>query len=82
VKLLKEKNYTNVRKWVKNNLDTDPNILYNDFYNVSSEIMSPQDCAQLVLLIAKYQYQNAFAANAEINFLAFLVEVMMNCEFQ
>lgn len=81
VVLLKEKEYTNIRKWVKNNLDTDVNVLYNEFYDISSEIMPAQDCAQLVLLLAKYQYQNAFSANAEINFLAFLVEVMMNCEF-
>jgi len=81
VKYLKSKDYTEIRKWVKNNLDTDPNILYNEFYNISSEIMPAQSCAQLVLLLAKYQYQNAFAANVEINFLAFLVEVMMDCEF-
>lgn len=81
IKYLKKKDYTEVRKWVKNNLDTDPNILYNEFYNISSEIMPAQDCAQLVLILARYQYQNAFSANAEINFIAFLVEVMMNCEF-
>jgi DNA polymerase III delta prime subunit len=81
VKYLKTKDYTEIRKWVKNNLDTDPNILYNEFYNISSEIMPAQDSANLVLLLAKYQYQNAFAANVEINFLAFLVQVMMECEF-
>lgn len=81
IKLLKAKDYTNIRKWVKNNLDTDPNILYNEFYDIATEVMPPTDSAQLVLYIAKYQYQNAFSANVEINFLAFLVEVMMNCEF-
>jgi DNA polymerase III delta prime subunit len=79
--LLKEKNYTDIRKWVRNNLDTDVNALFTQFYELSSDIMPKQDSAQLVLLLAKYQYQNAFAANSEINFLAFLVEVMMNCEF-
>jgi len=81
IKLLKEKDYTNIRKWVKNNLDTDPNILFNEFYEMSSDVMSMTDSAQLVILLSKYQYQNAFSANAEINFLAFLVEVMTNCEF-
>jgi len=81
VKFLKEKNYTEVRKWVRNNLDTDVNALFTQFYDISEDIMPKQDCAQLVLIIAKYQYQNAFAANSEINFLAFLVEVMMTCEF-
>lgn len=81
VVLLKDKNYTEIRKWVKNNLDTDVNDLYNQFYEISGEICTKQTAPQLILDLAKYQYQNAFAANPEINFLAFLVEVMMNCEF-
>lgn len=79
---IKEKNYTEARKWVRNNLDSDVNDLYNQFYEVSSEYMDTLNCAQLVLLLARYQYQNAFAANPEINFLAFLVEVMKECEFK
>jgi DNA polymerase III delta prime subunit len=82
IRLMKEKNLTEIRKWVKNNMDTDVNYLYNQFYDVSAEVMDTLNCAQLVLHLAKYQYQNAFAANPEINFLAFLVEVMKDCEFK
>jgi DNA polymerase III delta prime subunit len=82
IKLMKEKNLTEIRKWIKNNTDTDVNYLYNQFYDVSAEVMDTLNCAQLVLHLAKYQYQNAFAANPEINFLAFLVEVMKDCEFK
>jgi DNA polymerase III delta prime subunit len=81
VGLLKDRNYTEVRKWVKNNLDCDVNSLFTQFYELSSEVMNPLNSAQLVLLLARYQYQNAFSANPEINFLAFLVEVMKDCEF-
>jgi DNA polymerase III delta prime subunit len=81
VGFLKEKNYTEVRKWAKNNLDTDVNELYTKFYEISSDICTKQTAPQLVLDVARYQYQNAFVANPEINFLAFLIEVMMNCEF-
>lgn len=81
VSYLKDMNYTEVCKWVKNNLDTDVNDLYNQFYDISESVMTKQGSAQLVLHIAKYQYQNAFSANPEINFLAFLVEVMKDCEF-
>jgi DNA polymerase III delta prime subunit len=81
ITMLKDKNYTEIRKWVKNNMDTDVNDLYNQFYEISSEVCTKQTAPQMVLDLAKYQYQNAFAANPEINFLAFLVEVMMNCEF-
>ena len=66
----------------KNNLDTDVNYLYNQFYEMSADVMTPTNSAQLVMLLAQFQYQNAFAANPEINFLAFLIEVMRECEFQ
>ncbi len=82
IKLMKDKNLTEVRKWVKNNMDTDVNYLYNQFYDVSAEVMDPFNSAQLVLLLARYQYQNAFAANPEINFLAFCIEVMKECSFE
>lgn len=81
IKLMRDQNFTEMRKWVKNNIDTDVNYLYNQFYDTSAEFMDLQNTAQLVLILAKYQYQNAFSANAEINFMAFLVEVMQNCEF-
>lgn len=81
VRHMKDKNYTEVRKWVKNNMDTDVNYLYNQFYDVADEIMDLQNVAQMVLILARFQYQNAFAANPEINFLAFVTEVMMTCEF-
>lgn len=81
VGLLKEQNYTEIRKWVRNNLDTDVNYLYNQFYDVSSDICSPRTAPVLVMNLAKYQYQNAFAANPEINFMAFLVQIMIECEF-
>ena len=81
VGLLKNQNYTDIRKWVKNNLDTDVNYLYNQFYEVSSDICTAQTAPVLVLYLAKFQYQNAFAANPEINFMAFLVQIMIECEF-
>ncbi len=82
IKLMKDQNFTEMRKWVKNNIDTDVNYLYNQFYDTSAEFMDLQNTAQMVLILAKYQYQNAFAANPEINFMAFLVEIMKECEFQ
>jgi DNA polymerase III delta prime subunit len=81
IALLKDKNYTEVCKWVKSNLDTDVNTLYNQFYEVSNDVFTKNGGAQMILHIARYQYQNAFSANPEINFLAFLIEVMKDCEF-
>ena len=82
VGLLRDKNFTEIRKWVANNIDLDQNEIYRKIYDQSSDILTPTSAAQLVLLIAKYQYQAAFAANAEINMVACLTEIMINCEFQ
>ena len=74
---MKDKNFTEARKWVKNNTDTDVNDLFNQFYETATEYFEPRFIPALILLIAKYQYQNAFAANSEINFVAFIAETMM-----
>lgn len=79
---LKDKNFTEARKWVKNNLDTDVNDLYLQFYEKASDIVTKGSIPQLILLIAKYQYQNAFSANSEINFCAFIAETMIDLEFK
>jgi len=79
---MKEKNFTEVRKWAKNNLDTDVNYLYNEFYEYANEYIDPSYIPALILLIAKYQYQNSFAANAEINFVAFCAETMIEIKFK
>ena len=81
VGLMKDKNFTEIRKWVKNNLDTDVNSLFTQFYEYCSELVTKPSIPDLVLILSKYQYQNAFAANTEINFAAFCAEVMVTCEF-
>lgn len=79
---MKTKDFTNVRKWVGENLDTDPVVLFRKFYDTSIEYFKPSAIPQLVLLIAEYQYKQAFVADSEINMVAFLTEVMVECEFK
>jgi DNA polymerase III delta prime subunit len=81
ISLMKDKNFTEVRKWVRNNIDTDVNDLYNQFYDTAYDFITPRFVPALVILIARYQYQNAFSANLEINFAAFLADVMTELEF-
>lgn len=81
ITLMKEKNFTEVRKWVKNNIDSDVDVLYNEFYNNASTFFTPRNIPLLVVTTAKYQYQNAFSANPEINFAAYLAELMIEGEF-
>ena len=78
---MKDKDFTEVRKWVKNNLDTDVNVLFNQFYDSASLYFTSDSIPLLVLHIATYQYQNAFSANPEINFSAFCAHVMLELEF-
>jgi DNA polymerase III delta prime subunit len=81
VDLMKQKDYTGVRKWVYANLDSDPISLYRSFYDNAANYFTPSTIPLLVILIGKYQYQNAFAADPEINLCAFLAEAMIECEY-
>jgi DNA polymerase III delta prime subunit len=82
LKNLKEKNFTEVRKWVVANLDNDPNIILRRVYESCYDNLLPQSIPAAVLIIAKYQYQIAFVADQEINLLAALTEIMCECEFK
>jgi len=82
VKNLKEKNFSEVRKWVVNNLDNDSSDLLRRIYDTLYECLVPGSIPAAVLIIAKYQYQIAFVADQEINLLAALTEIMVECEFK
>jgi DNA polymerase III delta prime subunit len=82
VKYLKEKNFSEVRKWVVSNLDNDTTVLLRRIYDSLYESLVPASIPAAVLVLAKYQYQGAFVADQEINMLACLTEVMVECEFK
>ena len=82
IKNLKEKNFSEVRKWVNNSLDNDPTVLLRRIYDSLYESLVPSTIPAAVLVIAKYQYQIAFVADQEINMLACLTEIMVECEFK
>ena len=81
-KSLKEKNFPEVRKWVVNNLDNDPVILLRRVYDGCYNSLDGPGIAAAVLIIAKYQYQSGFVADQEINLLACLTEIMVECNFR
>jgi DNA polymerase III delta prime subunit len=81
IKSIKEKDFGSSRKWVTNNLDNDPVRIYRKIYDSLSEFLKPHSVPQAVLIIAKYQYQAAFCADQEINLVACLTELMVDCEF-
>ena len=79
---LKDKDFGSVRKWVTNNLDNDPTKIYRKLYDTLYEHLKANAVPQLVLHLAKYQYQAAFVADHEINMVACLTEIMVDCEFK
>ena len=82
IKTLKEKNFPQVRKWCVDNLDNDPAVLLRRIYDSLSNSLVPTSIPPAVLILAKYQYQIAFVADQEINLLACLTEIMVECEFK
>ena len=82
IKTLKEKNFPQVRKWCVDNLDNDPAVLLRRVYDSLSSSLVPSSIPAAVLILAKYQYQLAFVADQEINLLACLTEIMVECEFK
>ena len=81
-KKLKEKNFPEVRKWCVDNLDNDPTLLLRSIYDGCYGALDGPGIAAAVLIIAKYQYQSGFVADQEINLLACLTEIMVECEFK
>ena len=79
---LKQKDYAEVRKWCVNNLDNDPAVLMRRIYDSLYESLIPATIPAAVLILAKYQYQIAFVADQEINLLACLTEIMVECKFK
>ena len=79
---IKNRNFTDMRKWVGENSDTDHTSMFRKFYDQAYELVKPNSIPELVLLISKYQYQSAFVADQEINMAAFLTEAMVNMEWQ
>ena len=75
---LKNKNFKGMRSWVVNNIDTDASAIFRAIYDRMSDKVEGQSIPQLVLILADYQYKNAFVADHELNVVACLTEVMAN----
>ena len=79
---LMNKDFAACRKWVTNNLDNDITRIFRNIYDGLYDKLKPNSVPQMVLILAKYQYQSAFVADHEINLIACLTELMVECEFK
>ncbi len=82
VKSLKNKEFTNVRKWIVDNLDNDPNRIYRRIYDSLYDNVDSSSIPHAVIILADYSYKSAFVADQEINMLACMTEIMSQCGFK
>ena len=78
---LKAKKFNDVKKWVTQNIDSDPQSIMRMLYDSLSTIMTPPSIPAAILIIADYQYKAAFVVDQEINLLACLTQIMVECNF-
>ena len=81
VKTLREKDFSTMRKWVVNNSDIDASRIYRSIYDGLCEYFKPESVPAAVIIMARYQYQAAFVADQELNLVACLTELMVECEY-
>jgi len=79
---LREKNFKKMRSWVVNNIDVEPATIFRGIYDKMYDHVAPNSIPQLVLILADYQYKNAFVADHELNLVACMTEVMANVEIK
>ena len=79
---LKVKEFTNMKKWVSQNLDNEPQVIMRKVYDNLYQYLNPASIPEAVLIISEYQYKSSFVVDQEINMVAFMTELMMRCEFK
>jgi len=79
---LKEKDFGKMRKWVADNIDTEPAAIFRKIYDTMSDHVQPESVPQIVLVLAQYQYWNAFVADHELNVVACMTEIMVTAEWK
>ena len=79
---LKGKDFKGMRQWVVNNIDTEPHAIFRAIYDKMADHLQPQSIPQVVIILADYQYKNAFVADHEMNVVACMTEIMSGAEWK
>ena len=80
-KHLKNKDFKKMRSWVVNHMDIDTNAILRGLYDNMNTLVQSQSIPQLVLILADYQYKDAFVADHELNMVACMTEIMAQVDF-
>lgn len=78
---LKERDFTNMRKWVGENFTGDSVEIFRTLYDSANKHLEKASIPQLVITLAKYQHMEASVADKEINLTACLTELMVDCRY-
>jgi len=79
---LKNREFTNMKKWVAQNMDNDPQTIMRKVYDNLYNYFQSNTIPEAVLIISEYQYKSGFVVDQEINMVAFMTELMMRCEYK
>ena len=79
---LHAKNFRGMRQWVVDNIDVEPQAIFRKIYDTMVDYAQPQSIPQIVLILADYQYKNAFVADHELNVVACMTELMANAQWK
>ena len=79
---LRKKEFTNMKKWVAQNMDNEPHVIMRKIYDNLYNYFDPKSIPEAVLIISEYQYKSSFVVDQEINLVAFMTELMMRCEYR
>jgi len=82
VKALREKDFKTMRSWVVNNMDLEPAAIFRKIYDNMVDYAKPASVPQVVLILADYQYKDAFVADHELNLVACMTELMASAEWK
>ena len=79
---LRKKEFTNMKKWVAQNMDNEPQVIMRKIYDNLYSYFDPKSIPEAVLIISEYQYKSSFVVDQEVNLVAFMTELMMRCEYK
>ena len=81
VSALKDQNFSAMRKWVADFGGDESSRIYRKIYDSLYDIMDKSTIPNAVVILARYQYQDAFVADRELNLTACLTEMMVETKF-
>lgn len=79
---IKNKNFIDMRKWVANNMDVESRVIYRKVYDSILNFLTAESVPQIVIILAQYQYYDAFVADSELNVVACMTEIMASADFK